>query len=303
MEKTKTEQNKTIFELQNLCHHFGEGKKRNNVLYKLNLKIQEGQFVSLVGPSGSGKSVLLRALVGTHPPRSGNVIVYSGKNNEIAVIKKKPDRDIGIVYQAYSLFPFLTAIENVAFGLKLDQTKMLGRLLLPIGWRRLRKQHMELAEEMLNKVGLSEAKDRYPSELSGGMRQRVAIAQALIMKPRIILLDEPFGALDEATRNDLQDLLLTLYQENLAEMKKGNRPAYTVLLVTHELYEALRVGDRVLGLSPHWDWKKEHERFPGAKIVYDEPAPIYSPDKPADFAAMQRQKNKIRKAVFDPIEE
>jgi NitT/TauT family transport system ATP-binding protein len=133
------------------------------------------------------------------------------------------------------------------------------------------------------------------------MCQRVAIAQALIMKPEILLLDEPFGALDEATREELQRMLLTLYLENQVAKQKGEKPPYTILIVTHELNEALYVGDRVLGLSQYWDWcDKGHATSPGATIVYDSIAPVYLPDEQRDFEALKAQREEIRRSVFDP---
>jgi NitT/TauT family transport system ATP-binding protein len=300
MPKNFNNGNSIALELRKINLHFEKKKKKSNVLFDVNLRIPEGQFISLVGPSGCGKSVLLRTIVGTDPPSSGEVIVYSGAKNEIENIKRKPNRDIGIVYQRYSLFPFLTAIQNVAFGLMLDQTSFGDRIFHLSKWNGLKKSHLLEAAEMLKKVGLEHAADKYPCELSGGMCQRVAIAQALIMKPRILLLDEPFGALDEETRSGLQDLLLTLYLENIKAKKNGEKPPYTILLVTHELYEAMRVGDRVVGLSPFWSWSEEHKQFPGATIVYDKKSPIFMPKEPMDYAKLQKQKNEIRKAVFDP---
>ncbi len=292
--------NEIVMDIKDVSHSFGKGPKRNRVLHNINLKIREGQIVSVVGPSGCGKSVLLRAILGTHPPEQGQIVVYSGLQNEIANLRLKPDRNIGIVYQRYSLFPFLTAIENVAFGLMLDQTGILGRLFHPWKWRKMRKGHFAQAAELLEKLKLKEAMHRYPSQLSGGMCQRVAIAQALIMKPRILLLDEPFGALDEATRAELQDLVLRLYIENTSARQKKQKPPYTIMIVTHELNEAIRVGDRVIGLSMYWNWRQEIQSFPGTTIVYDKSAPVFLPEEPVDYSKLQEQKDEIAKAVFDP---
>lgn len=292
--------NETVLEIKNVSHSFGRGTARNRVLYDINLKVEAGQIVSVVGPSGCGKSVLLRAIVGTHPPEQGQIIMYSGRDNETAAIRTKPDRDIGIVYQRYSLFPFLTAVENVAFGLMLDQTSIPRRSVHRLEWHRLRKQHLEEAAAFLKKLKLEGAGHRYPSQLSGGMCQRVAIAQALIMKPKILLLDEPFGALDEATRAELQDMLLTFYTENTEAKTKGKKPPYTIFIVTHELNEAIRVGDRLVGLSMYWDWQKEFREFPGTTIVYDKKAPVFMPREPIDYAAIQDQKDEITKSIFDP---
>ena len=181
-----------VLECRNVSHWFGDKK----VLYDVNVKVARGEIVGLVGPSGCGKSTLLRAILGTHPPCEGQVLV-NGK--PIA----GPGRDRGIVYQRYSLFPFLTAEANVAFGLMLDQTTLPSRIFLFWKWWRLRKKHLAQAAELLESLKLGDSLRHHPSEMSGGMLQRVAIAQALIMKPEILLLDEPFGALDEATREEL----------------------------------------------------------------------------------------------------
>ena len=137
--------------------------------------------------------------------------------------------------------------------------------------------------------------------MSGGMCQRVAIAQALIMKPGLLLLDEPFGALDEATREELQRILLTLYEENQQAIADKKAPPHTIIIVTHEINEAIFVSDRIIGLSQYWDWKAADEKErPGATIVYDKPAPVFAPEDPRDFLSFQEQKNEILSAVFDP---
>lgn len=271
-------------EVRHVSHWFGT----NRVLHDVNLEIDAGQVVSLVGPSGCGKSTLLRAILGTHPPNAGEIYAR-GK------LIRNPTRDVGIVYQHYSLYDFLTAQQNVAVGPMFDQTTLPFRCFCYWRWGRLRKQHMQQAADLLHKVGLGAAVNLYPSQMSGGMRQRVAIAQALIMGPKVLLLDEPFGALDEATREELQVMLLTLYQENLEARNQGTVPPHTILLVTHELNEALYVADRVVGLSQY-----HAEGSRGATIVYDKAAPVYRPTDPKDFADFFTQKEELRKAVFDP---
>ena len=271
-------------EVKRVSHWFGD----NLVLHNVDLKIAAGQIVSMVGPSGCGKSTLLRAILGTHPPKAGKILAEG-------VLVDKPTRDVGIVYQHYSLYDFLTAQQNVAFGLMLDQTSLPFRIFRCFDWRGLRGRHLQQSAELLEKVGLGDAIKLYPCEMSGGMRQRVAIAQALIMKPKVLLLDEPFGALDEATREELQVMLLNLYQENLRARETGARPPHTILIVTHELNEALYVADRIVGLS---QFHEEGDK--GATIVYDKPAPVYRPDDPKDIANFFDQKEELRKAVFDP---
>jgi NitT/TauT family transport system ATP-binding protein len=269
--------------VQDVHHWFGS----NRVLGGVNFEVAAGQIVAVVGPSGCGKSTLLRAILGTHPPKQG-VILASEKPITV------PSRDIGIVYQHYSLYDFMTARENVAFGLKLDKTSTPFRIFNYPAWRRLRVEHLRAADELLEKVQLSEAAKLYPSEMSGGMRQRVAIAQSLILKPKVLLLDEPFGALDEATREELQLMLLRLYEENLEAIDRGEVAPYTIMMVTHELNEAIYVSDRVLGLS---QYHAEGEN--GAKIVYDRPAPVFDTSETRDFAEFETQKDEIRRAVFD----
>jgi len=279
-------------------HHWF-GSKR--VLGDVNLKVLCGQFLSLVGPSGCGKSTLLRAIVGTHLPRRGQIFLFPKGSQSQGMPVTGPGRDRGIVYQHYSLFPFLTAQDNVAVGLSLDQTSLPFRLFCYPKWRSLRKQHRQQAADFLAKVKLADAIHLYPHEMSGGMRQRVAIAQALIMKPEIILLDEPFGALDEATREELQRMLLALYDENQEAKKRGDKPPYTLIIVTHELNEALYVGERVVGLSQYWDWKKEgHAEFPGATITYDKPAPLSEIKSGRDFEKFAEQRKEIHQTVFSP---
>jgi len=284
-----------ILECSELAQWFGD----NKVLFDINLQIERGQIVAVVGPSGCGKSTLLRAIVGTHPARGGDIYVIDGEGTKRVV--ETPGRDRGIVYQRYSLFPFMTARENVAIGPVLDKTSIPGRIFGYFKFREFKKTVLEEADALLTRMGLGHALHQYPAQMSGGMRQRVAIAQALIMRPSILLLDEPFGALDEATREDLQRLLLGLYQEN-EEARAQDVPApHTIFIVTHELNEALYVGDRVLGLSQYWDWKGEGlDACPGATILYDKAAPIFDPDGQRDFESLRAQRAEIRALVFEP---
>ena len=216
-------------------------------------------------------------------------------------VVKGPGRDRGIVYQQYSIFPFLTAQENVAIGLMLDQTSIPFRLSRRLRWSKIRKQHLDEAATLLKKLKLGAAINKYPHQMSGGMRQRVAVAQALILKPEILLLDEPFGALDEATREELQRMLLTLYLENCQARQRGESAPYTIFIVTHELNEAIYVGDRVTALSQYWNWKESgFTSCPGATVVYNRVAPVYLPDEARDFAAFISQRQEIREAAFLP---
>lgn len=271
-------------EIRNLSHWYGEQR----ILNKINLQIAAGQIVALVGPSGCGKSTLLRAILGTDPPSEGEIFA-EGR------LVEEPNRDVGIVYQNYSLYEFLSAEQNVAFGLKLDKSSLISRFISLPSYLRKQRENLQLARDFLKQVGLEAAMGLYPSELSGGMRQRVAIAQAFILKPKIVLLDEPFGALDEATREDLQIMLLRFYQENLKAKQNWERPPYTIILVTHELNEAIYVADRVIGLSRfHTDGDQ------GAMVVYDRPCPVFHPDDPKDLSKLIEQREELRSAVFDP---
>lgn len=272
------------------------------VLHDLNIQIARGQIVGLVGPSGCGKSTLLRSILGTHTPTKGEVVMMrpGPDGGAVSSVVRAPGRDRGIVYQRYALFPHLTAVDNVAIGLMFDETNVLDRTLGFMGWRKLKAQHRARAAAMLERVGLGDALDKYPQELSGGMRQRVAIAQALVMEPEVLLLDEPFGALDEATREELQEMLLGFYHENQDAARRGDPPPYTILIVTHELNEAIYVGDRVLGLSQYWDWKGAgFDASPGATIVYDKPAPIYALDQAKDYNMFRAQREDVRRVVFE----
>ncbi len=270
-------------EIRGLNHRFGEFR----VLDNINLKIWPGQIVAIVGPSGCGKSTLLKAVLGTDPPTQGEVLADG-------IPVRGPNRNVGIVYQNYSLYDFLTAEQNVSFGLKLDETNLAYRTFLYPKYLKKRAEHLDKARKFLDRVGLEDACGKYPGEMSGGMKQRVAVAQAFVMKPKIVLLDEPFGALDEAMREELQEMLLHFYQENLIAKKQGKRPIYTILMVTHELNEAIYVADRVIGLS-----RFHEDGHLGATIVYDRPCPVFKPDDPRDYSLFLERREELRRAVFD----
>ncbi len=184
------------------------------VLKEINLDIQKGEFVSILGPSGCGKSTLLSIVAGLTSATSGEILV---EGNPI----KKPGKDRGMVFQQAALFPWLNVRDNVIFPLKKELSKESAR-----------KQ----AAKYLHMVQLGNYQDHYPHELSGGMQQRVAIARALAMDPDILLMDEPFGALDEQTRSRLHHQLETIWMET----KK------TVLFVTHSISESIKLSDRII---------------------------------------------------------
>lgn len=205
------------------------------VLSQLNLEIRAGEFVAVLGETGCGKSTLLRLVLGQEFPTSGSIRV-DGIN--VARI----DARCGYVPQKYSLFPDRTMIQNVMYGPENAFCGWFGRL-LP-SFRRFKRNLRVEAEAQLLRMGLKAGDlNKYPHQLSGGMQQRVAIAQALMMKPPVLLLDEAFSALDPATRSSLQGQLRAIWQET--------RP--TVLFVTHNTSEALLLGTRLIVLAPHRD--------------------------------------------------
>ncbi|MBY0095276.1 ABC transporter ATP-binding protein [Mesobacillus maritimus] len=191
-----------------------------NVLTDINLKVEKGEFVSILGPSGCGKSTLLSIVAGLTKATSGEIVV---NNQKIT----KPGKDRGMVFQQAALFPWLNVMENVTFPLKKEMSK---------------KQAEDQAKKYLQMVQLSNYLHHYPHELSGGMQQRVAIARALAMNPDTLLMDEPFGALDEQTRSRLHGQLETIWTET----KK------TILFVTHSISESIKLSDRiiVMGTKP-----------------------------------------------------
>lgn len=241
----------TFIQLEKLSKGYGD----NIVLENLSCEVAEGEFVTLVGTSGCGKSTFLKLLLGTEQADSGKLLM-DGKP-----IGGEPSAERGIVFQKYSVFPHLTVRENVVLGREFSGSKWLGRLL---GKRR--KQALAEADKLLCSVGLEQALDKFPHELSGGMQQRLALAQALIKKPRILLLDEPFGALDPGIRKDMHELVKGLWQEY----------KLTVFMVTHDLQEGFLLGTRLwvfdkLRVDPH-----APNRF-GSTITYDLPLQKQNP--------------------------
>ncbi len=215
-----------------------------------------GEFVCILGPSGCGKSTILRLIAGLdpqHPPTTGDVLV-----NGVPVVL--PGADRGMVFQDYTSFDHRTVLDNVTFGLECHRVS--------------RRVRYELGRQWIQRVGLDVKNDqyKYPHELSGGMRQRVAIARSLILRPRIIMMDEPFGALDPETRMNMQDLLVSLWREVQA----------TVFFVTHSIEEAVYLGDRIYVLSS----------TPGTLV---REITVEPPNRPA--AEMQREQ-KFQETVF-----
>ena len=200
--------------VENVGKVFSSGDREVVALKEINLTIYNGEFVVVLGPSGCGKSTLLNAIAGFSLPTSGRVVA-----NGREVILPGPDR--GMVFQEYGLFPWMTVAENIAFGLEI---------------KKLPKQAIRRkVDTLLAKLQLLEFRDRFPKDLSGGMKQRVAIARVLALDPPMMLMDEPFGALDALTRRTMQDELLRIWME----LKK------TIIFVTHGIEESIYLADRV----------------------------------------------------------
>jgi len=217
------------------------------VLEKVNIGISEGAFVSVIGPSGAGKSTFLRIALGQEAPSRGEILLDGKK------LKAEPGPDRGVVFQKYSVFPHLSARDNVVFGLDCAGSPILARL-----YGGKRKKAVQAAEEMLAAVGLQESMDSYPAQLSGGMQQRLAIAQALVKHPKVLLLDEPFGALDPGVRLDMHALITELWRTH----------KLTILMVTHDIKEAFALGTRVLAFDKPRRDAQAPNRY-GATITYD----------------------------------
>jgi len=234
-----------LIEAQNIGKVYGD----SIVLERVNLKVKPGEFCTIVGASGCGKTTFLKMLLGTEQPSSGNLLLNGERFPE------EPDEDRGIVFQRYSVFPHLTVLENVMLGEELSGAPVLGRL-----FGAARKRAKDNAKAMLESVGLYHALDKYPAELSGGMQQRLAIAQSLIKQPKILLLDEPFGALDPGIRADMHELILDLWRQT----------KLTIFMITHDLKEGFYLGTRLLV----FDKIRHDPEFPnayGAQITYDIP--------------------------------
>ncbi|MBE0507553.1 MAG: ATP-binding cassette domain-containing protein [Marinospirillum sp.] len=216
--------------LQGLKRHFGELQ----VLKGIDLDIQAGEFVALVGRSGCGKSTLLRLLAGLDAPSDGEILLNSQ-------LLSQWREDVRLMFQDDRLLPWKSVIDNVGLGLKGN-------------WK-------SRAQQVLAEVGLAEKADAWPAQLSGGQRQRVALARALIHQPRLLLLDEPLGALDALTRLEMQQLIERLWQ----------RHGFTVVLVTHDVPESVQLGDRVIVLEE-------------GQVGLDQPIPLKRPREPSSPA-------------------
>jgi len=221
-------------ELKNVSKQFGEVAAVN----KVNFSVKEGELMALLGPSGGGKTTVLRMIAGLELPTDGDIFIRGERVNDIPVQK----RNIGFVFQNYALFKNMTIFKNIAFGLKIKK------------WKRPAIE--ERVTELLKLLGLAGMEKRYPHQLSGGQRQRVAIARALAPKPSVLLLDEPFGAVDAKIRQELREWLVHLHHDLNV----------TTLFVTHDQEEAMEVSDRIVIFS-----KGNLEQIGSPRDVYEQP--------------------------------
>jgi len=208
-------------ELKNVSKSYGQGKDSTEVLSNINLKIEEGEFVAIVGFTGSGKTTLVNLINGLIKPTSGEVL-FKGE----PVVGTSHER--GVIFQNYSLLPWLSVFQNVAMAVKEAFPK------------ENKSEIKNRVESYVEMVGLTHAINKRPKELSGGMRQRVAVARALAMKPEMIIMDEPLGALDALTRGNLQDEILNIW----------NQDKRTALLITNDVDEGIYMADRIIPLKP-----------------------------------------------------
>lgn len=232
-----------MIQVKGLWKEYGD----NVVLESVNTKVEEGEFITIVGTSGCGKTTFLRMLLGIEKPTRG-ALLLDGKP-----FPEEPSEERGIVFQKYSVFPHLTVLKNTLLGIEFSGSRIIGKL-----FGDAHKQAEAKAKDILESVGLSHALNLYPHELSGGMQQRLAIAQALIKNPRILLLDEPFGALDPGIRADMHELILQLWKKT----------GITIFMITHDLKEGFYLGTRL------WVFDKvrldpDNINAYGASITYD----------------------------------
>lgn len=234
-----------IIKVEKVWKEYGESV----VLERLHLDVNKGEFCTIVGASGCGKTTFLRMLLGEEVPSRGKVFL------EGSPLPDEPTHDRGIVFQRYSVFPHLTVLDNVMLGLEFEQSKFLGKL-----FGKAKQKIRNDARQMIAAVGLADSINKLPSALSGGMQQRLAIAQSLIKKPKILLLDEPFGALDPGIRADMHQLILSLW----------NQTQTTIFMVTHDLQEGFYLGTRLLVFDKVRHDPQSPDRY-GATITYDIP--------------------------------
>jgi NitT/TauT family transport system ATP-binding protein len=235
----------TTVTAKGLWKHYGH----HLVLENLNLTVKDREFVTIVGASGCGKTTFLRLLLGIEQPTRGQLLI-DGKP-----VPPEPGPERGVVFQRYGLFPHLTVLENLLLGLELSGARVLGRL-----FGAARRHALEKADHLLQAIGLQTARNKYPSQLSGGMQQRLSIAQSVICEPKILLLDEPFGALDPGLSADMHAIILELWRTH----------RMIIFMITHDLQESFRLGTRLLVFDKHRHDPQFPEAF-GATVTYDIP--------------------------------
>ena len=235
-----------LLHLENVRKSYDTPQGVKHVLENVDLRVSEGEFVSLVGSSGAGKSTLFRLILGQEEETSGSLYLAG---EPIGF----PDPTRGIVDQEYALFPHLTVLENILLGHRLG--------LSFAAWRHQKKDIVTQAERYLETAQLLDHKDKYSHQLSGGQRQRAAVMQALIKNPKVLLMDEPFGALDPGVRARMQTFLL----ERWMESRK------TIIFVTHDLEEAVLLGNRIVVLSQHYSDGRGEGADRGSRILLDMP--------------------------------
>jgi NitT/TauT family transport system ATP-binding protein len=219
------------------------------VLEYLNLHIKDREFVTIVGASGCGKTTFLRMLLGMEAPTKGEILI----DDQPLLAEPGPDR--GIVFQRYSLFPHLTALENLLLAVDFAGAPFTSKL-----FGAKRRAAVTKAEQLLQTVGLHGARDKYPAQLSGGMQQRLSIAQSVMREPKILLLDEPFGALDPGLTADMHELITRLWKAN----------GMTIFMITHDLKESFQLGSRLLVFDKLRHDPQAPEAY-GATVTYDIP--------------------------------
>jgi len=258
-----------MIKIKNLWKEYGD----QVVLEQLNTTVEEGEFITIVGASGCGKTTFLKMLLGTESPSRGDFLLDG------VPIADEPNEQRGIVFQRYSVFPHLTVVQNVMLSKEFEGSRFVARL-----FGKAKQEAKSEAIEMIEAVGLSHAINKYPHELSGGMQQRLALAQSLIKKPRILLLDEPFGALDPGIRADMHKLVLGLWRKH----------KLTIFMITHDIKEGFYLGTRL--------WVFDKDRYDphapnayGAQITYDLPV------GKADVATWQEIDSALEKAEQEQL--
>ncbi|MED3497853.1 ABC transporter ATP-binding protein [Brevibacillus agri] len=248
-----------MIEVKDLCLHYQSRSQSLHVLDHINLHIDNHDFVCVLGPSGCGKSSLLNVLAGFQMPTSGEVIIQGKKH-------LRPNADVGVVFQHHNLFPWLSIEKNVAFGLQMKSVS--------------KTERQKIVSSYLNMVGLESSAKLWPFQLSGGMKQRASIARTLATDPKVILMDEPFGALDALTRESMQNHLLQIW-------KKTRK---CIFFITHDVEEALLLGTRIIVMHPN----------PG-RIGKDIVNPLSHHNRPVYELKQTREFHDLRDSIISTI--